>query len=100
MTTENQNTDSAETTTEAAEEQKQFNATSGRLRSFIERVERLEEEKQGLTDDIKEVWGEAKGEGFQIDVLKKIVAMRKKDPADLAEYEAILDTYKSALGME
>lgn len=97
MTTENTNTDAAQTETESDE---QFNATAGRLRSFIERVERLEEEKQALTDDIKEVWGEAKGDGFDCAVLKKIVAMRKKDPADLAEYEAILETYKSALGME
>jgi len=80
-------------------EQETFNATAGQIRSFIERVERLEGEKCDLNTDIKEIWLEAKSFGFDVPVLKSIVSMRKKDPSDLAEYEAILDTYKSALNM-
>lgn len=74
-------------------------ATGARLRSFIERVERLEEEKKALAEDIKEVYAEAKGHGFDVKILRKIVALRKKDPDDRAEEEALLDTYMSALGM-
>lgn len=74
-------------------------ATGARLRSFIERVERLEEEKKALADDIKEVYAEAKGNGFDVKIMRKIVSLRKKDPDDRAEEEALLDTYLSALGM-
>jgi uncharacterized protein (UPF0335 family) len=74
-------------------------ATGARLRSFIERVERLEEEKKALADDIKEVYAEAKGQGFDVKIMRKIVTLRKKDPDDRAEEEALLDTYMSALGM-
>lgn len=73
--------------------------TGQRLRNFIERVERLEEEKKALGDDIKEVYAEAKGQGFDTKVMKKIVMMRKQDPDDRAEEEALLDTYMAALGM-
>ena len=74
-------------------------ATGARLRSFIERIERLEEEKKALADDIKEVYSEAKGQGFDTKTMRKIVSLRKKDPDDRAEEDALLDTYKSALGM-
>ena len=70
-----------------------------RLRSFIERVERLEEEKKALSDDIKEVYGEAKGEGFDVKTLRAVVRLRKMDKADFQEAEAMLDLYLSSLGM-
>ena len=71
----------------------------GQLRSFIERIERLHEEKKSLEDDLKEVYGEAKATGFDTKVMKKVVQLRKKDAAELEEEEAILDLYLSALGM-
>ncbi len=73
--------------------------TAGRLRSFIERVERLEEEKAALTADIREVYSEAKSDGFDTKIMRQIVRMRKIDSQDRQEQEAILDLYKSALGM-
>lgn len=69
------------------------------LKAFIERVERLEEEKQAITDDIKEVYGEAKGNGFDTKVMRQVVKLRKMDRADRQEFEAILDLYMHALGM-
>jgi uncharacterized protein (UPF0335 family) len=69
------------------------------LRSFIERIERLEEEKKTIADDIKDVYGEAKGAGFDTKILRKTIAIRKQDPQERAEQEAILDTYLQALGM-
>jgi Uncharacterized protein conserved in bacteria len=70
-----------------------------RLRSFVERVERLEEEKKALSDDIKEVYAEAKGEGFDVKILRQVVRLRKMDKAEFQEVEAMLDLYLSALGM-
>lgn len=70
-----------------------------RLKSFIERVERLEEEKKAITDDMKEVFAEAKGEGFDIKVIRMIIKIRKQDSNERAEQEAILDLYLHALGM-
>jgi len=72
---------------------------AGQLRSFIERIERLEEEKKGLSDDIRDVFAEAKGNGFDTKVMRRIVALRKKDHAERKEEEAILDLYMHALGM-
>jgi uncharacterized protein (UPF0335 family) len=69
------------------------------LRSFIERVERLEEEKAALTADIREVFAEAKGQGFDTKIMRQIVRMRKLDTADRQEQEAVLDLYMTALGM-
>lgn len=69
------------------------------LRAFIERIERLEEEKKTISDDIKDVYGEAKGSGFDGKTIKKIIAIRKQDADDRMEQEAILDTYLIALGM-
>ncbi|WP_420416940.1 DUF2312 domain-containing protein [Pacificispira sp.] len=74
-------------------------ATGARLRSFIERVERLEEEKKTIADDIKEVYAEAKGQGFDVKTMRKIISLRKKDPDDRAEEDALLETYMAALGM-
>lgn len=72
---------------------------SDQLLSFIERIERLIEEKQTIADDIKSVFGEAKGTGFSPKTIRKVIAIRKQDPAERAEQEAILDTYLAALGM-
>ena len=69
-----------------------------RLRSFIERVERLEEEKANIMNDIKEVFAEAKGEGYDVKILRQIVRIRKMDRAERQEQEALLDLYLSALG--
>ena len=71
--------------------------TADRLRSFIQRVERLEEDKKGIADDIKEVYNEAKGEGFDVKVLRKVIALRKKDPEEIAEEEELLELYMSAI---
>ncbi|MBT3908140.1 MAG: DUF2312 domain-containing protein [Rhodospirillaceae bacterium] len=70
-----------------------------RLRTFIERIERLEEEKKALSDDIREVYSEAKGTGFDVKILRQIVALRKMDASDRSEMEEVLDVYKRALGM-
>lgn len=69
-----------------------------RLRSFIERVERLEEEKQTIMADQKEVYAEAKGEGYDTKILRQVIRIRKMDRADRQEQEALLDLYLSALG--
>ncbi len=69
------------------------------LRQVIERIERLEEEKKEVAEQIKEVYAEAKGNGFDTKTLRKIVALRKKDPNERSEEEAMLDLYLSALGM-
>jgi uncharacterized protein (UPF0335 family) len=73
---------------------------AGQLRAFIERVERLEEEKQTISDDIKDVFAEMKGTGFDTKAVRTIIRLRKKDQAERQEEEAILDLYKAALGME
>ncbi|MBV9521886.1 MAG: DUF2312 domain-containing protein [Alphaproteobacteria bacterium] len=70
-----------------------------RLKSFIERIERLEEEKRALADDIKEVFAEAKGTGFDTKIMRQIIRLRKMDKDDLDEQETLLDVYKRALGM-
>ena len=70
-----------------------------RLKSFIERIERLEEEKRALGDDIKEVFAEAKGSGFDTKIMRQIIKLRRMDKDDLDEQEALLDVYKRALGM-
>jgi len=69
------------------------------LRAFIERIERLEEEKKSIADDIKDVYGEAKSLGFDSKILRKVISIRKQDADERAEQEAILDTYLHALGM-
>jgi uncharacterized protein (UPF0335 family) len=72
---------------------------AGQLRAFIERVERLEEEKSQLQEDIKEIFAEMKGTGFDIKAVRTIIRLRKKDQAERQEEEAVLDLYKAALGM-
>lgn len=70
-----------------------------RLRSFIERIERLEEERKALSDDIRDVYAEAKAIGFDAKAMRQIIRERKMDRDDRAELEALLDTYRHALGM-
>lgn len=69
------------------------------IRSIVERIERLEEEKKALADDIKDVYAEAKGNGFDVKALRAVVRRRKASKAALAEHEAIVETYMHALGM-
>lgn len=70
------------------------------LRTFIERIEKLEEEKKAIGDDIKEVYAEAKGNGFDVAIMRKIVSLRKRDKDKRREEAALLDLYASALGMD
>ncbi|QDH14268.1 DUF2312 domain-containing protein [Formicincola oecophyllae] len=70
-----------------------------RLRSLIERVERLEEERKALSDDIKDIFAEAKSAGFDVKVMKQLIRMRKQEPAEIEEQETLLDLYRRALGM-
>jgi len=71
----------------------------GHLRAFIERIEKLEEEKKGIADDIKDVYAEAKAVGYDAKIMRQIVRLRKMKPEDRAEMETILDLYKAALGL-
>jgi uncharacterized protein (UPF0335 family) len=71
----------------------------GHLRAFIERIEKLEEEKRAIADDIKDVYGEAKGTGFDPKIMRKIISLRRQDKSKRQEEEEILDLYMSALGM-
>ncbi|MGE0718219.1 MAG: DUF2312 domain-containing protein, partial [Alphaproteobacteria bacterium] len=73
--------------------------TAEQLRSFIERIERLEEEKAALAGDIKEVYAEAKGEGYDTKIMRTLVRIRKMNEADVQEQEELLEVYKRALGM-
>jgi uncharacterized protein (UPF0335 family) len=70
-----------------------------RLKSFIERIERLEEEKKALANDIKEVYAEAKGTGFDTKIMRQLIRLRKIDKDDLDEQETLIDIYKRAIGM-
>lgn len=76
------------------------NATEDRLRLLIERVERLEEEKKGISDDIRDVYNEAKAVGYDTKVMKVIVKLRRMQPDDRREMDMIVDTYKNALGID
>jgi len=71
----------------------------GRLKTLIERIERLEEDKAAVMGDLKEVYGEAKGEGFDVKILRKIISIRKRDQAEVDEEETMLEVYLRALGM-
>lgn len=70
------------------------------LRAFVERIERMEEEKKAIADDIKEIYAEAKGNGFDTKVLRQIIRIRKQDHDERMEQEAILELYMAALGMQ
>jgi uncharacterized protein (UPF0335 family) len=69
-----------------------------RLRSFVQRIERLEEDRAGLAQDLREVYAEAKGEGFDTKVLRKLIGLRKRDPRQRREEDELLELYLSALG--
>ena len=73
--------------------------TADELRQFIERIEQLDAEKADLAEQAKEVMAEAKGRGYDTKILRKVIALRKRKPDDIAEEEAIMDMYKAALGM-
>lgn len=75
-------------------------ATDNRLRLLIERIERLEEEKKGISDDIRDTYAEAKAVGYDPKIMREVVRLRKLNPDDRNERESILDTYKAALGLE
>jgi uncharacterized protein (UPF0335 family) len=91
--------DAAFKTSAAAEAPDVLSATAqGRLKTLVERIERLEEDKAAVSGDIKEVFAEAKGEGFDTKILRKVVRLRKQDKAKRQEEEALLDLYLSAIG--
>jgi uncharacterized protein (UPF0335 family) len=70
-----------------------------RLRSIVERIERLEEERKALAGDIKDIYAEAKSAGFDVKVVRQIISIRRKEPAEVEEQETLLDLYRRALGM-
>ncbi|WP_413855237.1 DUF2312 domain-containing protein [Albidovulum sp.] len=76
-----------------------YNVAADELRQFIERYEHLEAEKKDIADQQKEVMAEAKGRGYDTKVMRKVIALRKRDKDDIAEEEAVLEMYKAALGM-
>lgn len=76
-----------------------YRITADELRQFIERIERLDAEKKDLAEQQKEVMAEAKGRGYDTKIIRKVIALRKRDSDDIAEEEAVLEMYKEALGM-
>lgn len=70
-----------------------------RLRSIIERIERLEEERKALANDIKDIYAEAESAGFDVPVIRRIISARKKEPSEIEEQETLFDVYRRALGM-
>jgi len=72
---------------------------AGQLKSFVERIERLEEEKKTISDDIKDVYAEAKANGFDVAILRQVIRLRKQDANERSEQETLLDLYLAALGM-
>jgi len=85
--------------TEAAAETSKAVFGKEQLKAFVERIERLEEEKKTIADDIRDVYGEAKGNGFDVTALRAVIKLRKQDTNERSEQAAILDTYMAALGM-
>lgn len=81
------------------EKSENYRVTAGELRQFIERFERLDEEKKAIAEQQKEVMAEAKGRGYDVKVMRKIIALRKRDENDIAEERAVLEMYAEALGM-
>lgn len=76
------------------------NATDDRLRLLIERIERLEEERKGIGDDIKDVFGELKAVGYDVKIARQIIRLRRMKPDDRREMDALLETYRNALGID
>jgi uncharacterized protein (UPF0335 family) len=87
------------TSAAAVKEEPSTSFAKDQLKAIIERIERLEEEKKTISDDIRDVYAEAKGNGFDVKALRTIVRMRKQDANERAEAETILETYMQALGM-
>jgi uncharacterized protein (UPF0335 family) len=87
------------TATAAAAEQPAMKFGKEQLKAFVERIERLEEEKKAIADDIRDVYAEAKGSGFEVKALRAIVRLRKQNTDERREQQAILETYMHALGM-
>ena len=83
----------------AKDEQTAHRFAKDQLKAFVERVERLEEEKKAIADDIRDVFAEAKGNGYDVKALRTVIRLRKQDKQEREEQEAILDTYLQALGM-
>jgi uncharacterized protein (UPF0335 family) len=87
-------------TAEAAETAKASTRfAKDQLKAFVERIERLEEEKKAIADDIRDVYAEAKGNGYDVKAMRQVVRVRKQDKDERAEYEAVLETYMHALGL-
>jgi uncharacterized protein (UPF0335 family) len=80
-------------------EEKPTNIAGERLRSIVDRIERLEEERKALGSDIKDIYSEAKSAGFDIKVLRQLIRIRKQEPAEIEEQETLLDVYRRAIGM-
>lgn len=76
-----------------------YRVTAGELRQFVERYERLDSERKDIAEQMKEVMAEARARGYDVKVLKKLIALRKRDSSEVSEEEAILELYKQALGM-
>lgn len=76
-----------------------YKVTAGELRQFVERIERLEAEKKDIAEQIREVYAESKGRGYDVKAIRSIIALRKRDKDDIAEQEAVIEMYKEALGM-
>ena len=75
------------------------NVGADRLRSLVERIERLEEERASIASDIKDIYAESKSAGYDVKVMRQLIRIRKQEPADVEEQETLLDTYRRALGM-
>jgi uncharacterized protein (UPF0335 family) len=91
--------ESSMATAAAAKEEPATRFAKDHLKAFVERIERLEEEKKAIADDVRDVYAEAKGSGFDVKALRAIVRLRKQDVDERKEHEAILETYMHALGM-
>ena len=89
----------ADDDTKLGDDTKAGGIAADRLRSIIERVERLEEERKALASDIKDVYSEAKSAGFDVKVIRQIIRIRRQEPAEVEEQESLLDIYRRALGM-
>jgi uncharacterized protein (UPF0335 family) len=85
--------------TKAAADTKTGGVAAERLRSIVDRIERLEEERKALGGDIRDIYAEAKSAGFDVKVLRQLIRVRKQEPADVEEQESLLDVYRRALGM-
>jgi len=91
--------DAAETKPKSAGSPETGGIAADRLRGIVERIERLEEERRALASDIKDIYAEAKSAGFDVPVLRQLIRLRNRQPAEVAEQESLLDVYRHALGM-